>query len=76
MGYNDSNRGGVYLSDGIFRRFCDYPSLPLCGWDKIAAEDIFKHIFLIENVWILIEILLKFVPTGRINDIPSQNWFR
>ena len=32
--------------------------------------DIFKCIFLNENMWIVIEILLKFVPTGLINNIP------
>ena len=33
-------------------------------------DDIFKWIFLNENVWILIEISLKFVPKGQINNIP------
>ena len=28
----------------------------------ILADDIFKHIFLNENVWIAIQILLQFVP--------------
>ena len=35
------------------------------------ADDIFKCIFLNENVWILIKISLKFVPKGPINNIPS-----
>ena len=35
------------------------------------ADDIFKCIFLNENVWISIKISLKFVPKGRINNIPS-----
>ena len=35
------------------------------------ADDIFKCIFLNENVWISIKILLKFVPKGPINNIPS-----
>ena len=34
-------------------------------------EDIFKCIFLNENVWISNEISLKFVPKGPINNIPS-----
>ena len=34
-------------------------------------DDIFKCIFLNENVWISIEISLKFVPKGPINNIPS-----
>ena len=35
------------------------------------ADDIFKCIFLNENVWIPIKILLKFIPKGRINNIPA-----
>ena len=34
------------------------------------ADDIFKCIFLNENVWILIKFSLKFVPRGSINNIP------
>ena len=35
------------------------------------ADDIFKCIFLNENVWTPIKISLKFVPKGRINNIPA-----
>ena len=35
------------------------------------ADDIFKCIFLNENVWILIEISLKFIPNGPINNIAA-----
>ena len=35
------------------------------------ADDIFKCIFLNENVWISIKISLKFVPKGPINNIPA-----
>ena len=35
------------------------------------ADDIFKWIFLNENVWILIKISLKFAPKGPINNSPS-----
>ena len=35
------------------------------------ADDVFKCIFLNENVWILINISLKFVPKGLINNIPA-----
>ena len=34
------------------------------------ADDIFKRIFLNENVWILIKISPKFVPKSPINNIP------
>ena len=35
------------------------------------TDDIFKCIFLNENVWISIKISLKFVPKGPINNIPA-----
>ena len=35
------------------------------------AGDIFKCIFLNENVWIPIKILLTFVPKSQINNIPA-----
>ena len=35
------------------------------------ADDIFKCIFLNENVWIPIKISVKFVPKGQINNIPA-----
>ena len=34
-------------------------------------NDIFKLIFLNENVWVLIKIPLKFVPMGPIKNIPA-----
>ena len=34
----------------------------------ILADDIFKHIFLNDNARILIEISLKFVPKGTVNN--------
>ena len=39
--------------------------------DRLFPDDIFKWVFLNKNVWISIEISLKFVPKGPINDIPS-----
>ena len=38
---------------------------------RLFVDDIFKYIFLNENVWILIKISLKFVPKGLINNIPA-----
>ena len=35
------------------------------------TDDLFKCIFLNENVWISIEVSLKFVPEGLINNIPA-----
>ena len=44
-------------------------------WGRIKngrhfSDDVFKWIFLIENVWISIDMSLKFVPNGPINNIP------
>ena len=36
-----------------------------------STDNIFKCIFLGENVWILIEISLKFVPMDSLNNIPA-----
>ena len=38
---------------------------------RLFLDDIFKWIFLNENVWISIKISLKFVPKGPINNIPA-----
>ena len=35
------------------------------------ADDIFKCIFMYENIWISIKISLKFVPKGPISNIPA-----
>ena len=35
------------------------------------ADDVFKYIFMNENVWISIKISLKFVPKGPFNNSPS-----
>ena len=37
----------------------------------VSADDILKCIFLNENIWISINISLKFVPKGGINNIPA-----
>ena len=36
------------------------------------ADDIFKCIFLNENVWISLKMSLKFAPRGPINNIPAM----
>ena len=38
---------------------------------RYNADDIFKCIFLRENIWIPTKISLKFVPKGSINIIPA-----
>ena len=37
----------------------------------LFPDDIFKRIFLNENIWISIQISLKFVPGGPMNNIPA-----
>ena len=52
-------------------------SVGLSSWHILAEtkwhfpDDLMKQIFLNENVWISIKILLKFVPKGPINNIPA-----
>ena len=57
-----------------------YSFIPTWSWIKTFRprpngrhfpDDIFKWIFLNENVWISINIYLKFIPRGPINNIPS-----
>ena len=38
------------------------------------TDDHFKCIFLNENIWNSINTLLKFIPMGRINNIPKYFW--
>ena len=47
-----------------------FNSFPLGQNGCHFADDIFKFIFLTENVWISINISVKFVPQGQINNIP------
>ena len=73
----------VYPWNIIFKsEQCSFSSLK---WDNVYnlntlrpreigrhfADEIFKWIFLNENVWISINISLKFVSRGSINDIPT-----
>ena len=39
--------------------------------DRHFPDDIFKCIFLNENVWISIKVSVKFVPNGQISNIPA-----
>ena len=59
-------QNGLHINDNI---------LTHRGRDKMAAinlpDDIFKCIFLNENIWISIKISLKFVPKSPINNIPA-----
>ena len=43
----------------------------LTHWGRYFLYNIFKCIFLNENVWFFIKISLKFVPKGPVNNIPA-----
>ena len=60
--FRDSNYHECLLSFNILRARQNGHHFP---------DDIFKCIFLNENVWILVKISLKFVPKGPINNIPA-----
>ena len=68
------------LAPGVARHQCPWYWLCRIGrcfsyrredFSHLCHVDIFKCIFLNENVWISIKISLKFVPKGPINNIPS-----
>ena len=54
-----------------FTSMCDLGTLRPRQNGRHFADDTFKHILLNENVRISIEISLKFVPKGPINNIPA-----
>ena len=76
------SRSQLYLGFGHFGWLPFFQSITFWGANGwyIEAEtngshfagDIFKCIFLNENVWIRIKISLKFVPKGPINNIPAM----
>ena len=58
----------IWQSEAIFSYNCfRYGQVITCQF----PDDIFKWIFLNENIWISIEISLKFVLKGPINNIPA-----
>ena len=67
-----------WLAAVLLTSYCEKPgsnihlnSLRPSQNGRHVADDIFKRIFLNENVRILIWISLKFVPKGSINNIPT-----
>ena len=55
----------------VWRLCLDFNTLRPRKNGRHFADDIFKRIFLNENIWIPIKISLKFVPKGSINTIPA-----
>ena len=72
---------GTFLTPGVLFGFCVPTRLNLQEisintlrprqYGRYFADDIFKCIFLNENVWIWLKISLKFVPKFRTNNIPT-----
>ena len=54
-----------------FHNYCALNTLRSRQNGRHFTDDIFKCIFLNENVWISINISLKFVPKVQINNIPT-----
>ena len=61
----------IDLSPYAVRRFQCLNTLKPRQNGRHFADDIFKSIFLNENVWIPIKFSLTFVPKGRINNITA-----
>ena len=61
----------LYIYDAIHATFSVINTLRPRQNGRHFPDDIFKWIFLNENVWISINISLKIVPWGRINNIPT-----
>ena len=65
--------------EGIWRKQIAHINLVRRGFNSFGSrqngphfpDNVFKCIFLNENVWIWIEISLKFVPKGPIDNIPK-----
>ena len=76
----DANFGEIYhefdvdITENILKRLLSKISL-LCYQTEASTKwtpfpnDIFKYIFMNDNVWIPINVSLKFVPKGPINNI-------
>ena len=77
--YNPNKGQSLYLNNDIIRAGMNGQAPPEEAKSattsplrlRLIADDIFKRIFFNENVWISIEISLKFVTRGPINNIPA-----
>ena len=76
----DANFGEIYhefdvdITENILKRLLSKISLPYYQTDTstkwtLFRNDIFKYIFMNENVWIPINVSLMFVSKGPINNI-------
>ena len=68
---NRNNWNVTSVSSSLWRTLLTLTQLPLDKMAAILADDIFRCIFMNEKFCILIEISLKFVPKGPINNNPA-----
>ena len=68
---DDGHRDAIAGKDTGVKPYQDINTLRPGQNGRHFADDIFKWIFLNENVWIPIKISLEFVPHGQINNIPA-----
>ena len=59
-----------FIHPRSFIHICIYTLRTRQSWCNFV-DDIFKCIFLNDNIWIPITISFKFVPKGQINNIPA-----
>ena len=64
-------RKWCFTAHCTFKRLLFYNTLRPRQNGRRFADDVFKYIFLNENVRILIKISLKFIPKSPINNIPA-----
>ena len=62
----------IFLLKQFIKSFSLIDSLRPKQNERHFTDDIFKRIFLNENIWIPIKISLKCVPDGSINNIPAS----
>ena len=66
-----SKRGASGFFEFYWHRWSQVNTLRPRQNGRHFADDIFKRIFLNENIWIPMKISLKFVPKGSIHNIPA-----
>ena len=72
LGYDNTHHCGQYIKNVVtFICSCKINTLRPRQNGRHFVDDIFKYIFLNENVWIPIKMSLKFVPKGPISNIPK-----
>ena len=66
-----SNNESIFGQQPLQPRSLDFNTLSLRWNRRHFADNIFKCIFLNENIWTTTKISLKFIPKGPINNIPA-----